>query len=269
MAVVACVVALAMSGCGQQRSAPEVSSSASTPPTSSTPAGTVSVAAAPDCGTVQMSFDQPLSAQHVRCTLTVDDHTTIAVSSDPAWSFTVATDGATTQEFRESTDKIGETGVTPLLQDIDHSGTPVLLVVTDRGGTGGEPMAVWRSNGDKQFVRAGEVFGFRTFYRTPEGFFGNYAHSGAGAGGVTLYRWDGDTLAEVLVLDVQVPEWTKLPSDKREWIRNGNVDCTLNDSDYPPGALARRDDAMKAAGVDPATAAQHFCNQDWVTTIYK
>ena len=269
--VVALAVSVAIigSGCGPQRSAPETTADSSATTTASSTASTVAAPAAPACGTVEIPFDPPLSEQHVRCTLRIDEHLSLAVSSDPAWSFTLKSDGTATQEFQELTDKIGETGVAPMLADIDHSGKPVLLVVTGVGGTGGEPMAVWRLTADEKFVRAGELFGFRTFYRTPEGFFGNYAHSSASSGGVTLYRWDGDTLAEVVNLDVQVAGSPSYPSETREWIHNGNVECTLNDSDYPPGAAAKRDEAMKAAGVDPATAAQHFCNQDWVSTLYK
>ena len=55
----------------------------------------------------------------------------------------------------------------------------------------------------------------------------------------------------------------------REWIRNGNAVCTLNNDDYPPGALATRTAAMKAAGIDPATAAHQLCTQPWVATIYQ
>ncbi|OLO99858.1 hypothetical protein BVU76_23535 [Mycolicibacterium porcinum] len=217
-----------------------------------------------------ISFEPALAAQNIRCALALDDHSTVTVSSDPAWTFKVRSGDTTVQEFREPTDEVGQTGVAPLLQDIDQSGNPVLLVVTGRGGTGGEPMAVWRPTGQPpHFVRAGDLFGFRQFYRTPEGFFGNYAHSGAGAGSVTLYRWDADTLAEAVVLDVQVPEWPKRPEDTRQWIRNGSTDCTLGDADYPPGALATRTAAMRAAGVDPATAAQQFCTQPWVATLYR
>ncbi|WP_135453790.1 hypothetical protein [Mycobacterium sp. DL99] len=258
-------VAAVLSGCTPEHSAPEVPTT-----TSAGSPRTTEPQALPACATVSISFEPALDAQNIRCALTLDDHSTITVSSDPAWSFSLQNGGKTVQEFREPTDKIGQTGVAAMLQDIDQSGSPVLLVVTGRGGTGGEPMAVWRLTGQPpHFVRAGELFGFRQFYRTPEGFFGNYAHSGAGAGTVTLYRWDADTLAEALALDVQVPDWPKSPGDNREWIRNRNVDCALDNADYPPGALATRTASMKAAGVDPATAAQQFCTQPWVATIYR
>ncbi|WP_131813578.1 hypothetical protein [Mycolicibacterium fortuitum] len=257
-------VTLLLSGCAPERPAPELTttSARATKPTEPQ--------VLPDCATVSISFEPALDRQHIRCSLTLGDDSTLTVSSDPAWSFSLRSGGATVQEFREPTDKIGQTGVAALLQDIDHSGTPVLLVVTGRGGTGGEPMAVWRQTGQpKHFVRAGELFGFRTFYRTPEGFFGNYAHAGSGAGVVTLYRWNGDRLAEAVVLDVQVPGWVKRPDDTREWIRNGETDCTISDDDYPPGALAARTASMRAAGIDPATAARQFCTQPWVATLYR
>lgn len=265
----AVAVALLLGGCTPERPAPEVPTPEAPTTHSAGATNTARPQALPPCDSVSISFEPALDRQNIRCTLTLDGDSTITVSSDPAWSFSVQRGDTTVQEFREPTDKIGQTGVAALLQDIDQSGTPVLLVVTGRGGTGGEPMAVWRPTGTPvHFVRAGELFGFRQFYRTPEGFFGNYAHSGAGAGVVTLYRWNGDELAEAVMLDVQVPEWPKSRNDTREWIRNGNVVCTLADDDYPPGALATRTAAMKAAGIDPATAAQQFCTQPWVATIY-
>jgi hypothetical protein len=158
----------------------------------------------------------------------------------------------------------------PLLQDIDNSGPPELLVIVGRGGTGGEPMAVWRLTGrPARFVRAGKVFGFRRFYQTPDGFFGNYAHSSAASGTVQLYRWVDDKLAEVALLDMQVAEMAPGADSRHDWVRNGNVLCALNDDDYPVGAHAARTAALRAAGIDPATAAQRFCTQPWVASIYK
>lgn len=164
-------VALLLGGCTPERPATE------TPTTSSAGAtNTAGPQALPPCASVSISFEPALDHQNIRCTLTLDGDSSITVSSDPAWSFSVRRGDTTVQEFREPTDKIGQTGVAAVLQDIDQSGTPVLLVVTGRGGTGGEPMAVWRPTGQPtHFVRAGDLFGFRQFYRTPEGFFGNYA----------------------------------------------------------------------------------------------
>ncbi|PQM47324.1 hypothetical protein C1Y40_02498 [Mycobacterium talmoniae] len=121
------------------------------------------------CDRVDLSYGTRLADQHVRCVLRVNAHLNLEVTSDPAWSFVVRRDGAAGQAFREPTDAIGETGVVPLLQDIDDDGIPELLVVTGRGGSGGEPMAVWRlADQTQQFVRAGDLFGKRLFYRTPE-----------------------------------------------------------------------------------------------------
>lgn len=222
----------------------------------------------PSCETLNIPYETELKDQHVRCDLSIKN-LTLDVSSDPAWSFSLRDQGAVTQQFSELTDQVGETGVAPVLKDIDQSGTPALLVVIGRGGTGGEPMAVWRLTGTPaHFVRAGEVFGFRRFYRTAEGFFGNYAHSSAVAGSVTLYRWVDDKLVVVAVLDMQVAE-APVGVDGRAWVHTGDVLCALNEDDDPPGALARRTAALRAAGMDPATAQERFCSQPWVATIYQ
>lgn len=219
------------------------------------------------CDTVKLSYETKLRDQHVRCVLSINN-LKLEASSDPAWSFTLRDQGSVVQQFSEPTEEIGETGVAPFLQDIDGSGTPVLLVVTDRGGTGGEPMAVWRLSGaPPRFVRAGELFGFRHFYRTSEGFFGNYAHSSAASGSVTLYRWVDDKLVTVAVLDTQAA--ADSPGDPRSWVRNDNVWCALNEDDDPPGARARRTAALEAAGLDPATAQERLCTQPWVASIYR
>lgn len=220
------------------------------------------------CDTVHVSYEPKLQDQHIRCMLSVDN-LTLEVSSDPAWSFNLLDRGAAVQQFSERTEEAGESGTVPLLQDIDGSGRPVLLVVTERGGTGGEPMAVWRLAGTPpRFVRAGEMFGFRQFYQSSEGFFGNYAHSSAASGTVTLYRWVDDKLATVAVLDTQS---AKAPTDgdARSWVHNGGVLCALSEDDYPPGAAAQRTAALNAAGIDPATASERFCTQPWVATIYR
>lgn len=222
------------------------------------------------CLDVSIRSEPKLQDQHVRCVLHIDTSLTLDVSSDPAWSFTLRNTGAVAQDFRESTDEIGESGSPPLLQDIDDSGTPELLVIIGRGGTGGEPMAVWRLTGQpSRFVRAGNLFGFRRFYQTPEGFFGNYAHSSAASGTVQLYRWVDDKLADVALLDMQVADMRPDPYSQHDWVRNGNVLCGLNNDDYPAGARAARTAALQAAGIDPATAAQRFCTQSWVASIYK
>jgi len=217
-----------------------------------------------------MDFGPNLHDQHVRCVLQIGTGLTIDVSSDPAWSFTLRNQGAVAQEFREPTDAIGETGVVPGLQDIDNSGTPALLVVTGRGGTGGEPMAVWRMTGQPTgFVRAGTIFGFRRFYHTPEGFFGLYAHASAVEGGVQLYRWVDDKLVEVALLEMRAAEAGPEPFVQHDWVRNGNVLCRLYSDDYPAGAQAKQVAALQAVGIDPAIAQEHFCTQPWVATIYR
>ncbi|MDP7701774.1 hypothetical protein [Mycobacterium sp. TY815] len=219
------------------------------------------------CSTLHLPSEPKLADQHVHCALAIGD-LTLDVSSDLPWSFSLQSRGSVIQRFREPTEEVGGTGVAPLLQDIDDSGTPVLLVVTGRGGTGGEPMAVWRMTASRdRFVRAGEMFGFRQFYRTTEGFFGNYAHSSAASGSVTLYRWADDKLVTVAVLDTQA---AAAPGDEsRAWVRTGDVLCALSEDDDPPGARAQRTAALQAAGVNPATAQQQLCTQSWVASIYR
>ncbi|BDB42439.1 MULTISPECIES: hypothetical protein [Mycobacterium] len=257
--VLAAASTLVVGGCGgAHQGAPGASSTSS------------SIAAQPnlvDCANVKIDLG-PMKDQQVRCVLTVKGMT-LEVSSDPAWSFSLRDHGGAVQQFSEPTEEIGETGVVPLLQDIDNSGTPVLLVVTGRGGTGGEPMAAWRLTGSPaRFVRAGELFGFRRFFVSAEGFFGNYAHSSAIAGTVTLYRWVDDKLTTVAVLDTQAAQ--AAPDDpQRRWVRNGDVLCALSEDDYPAGARAQRDAALRAAGMDPATAQDRFCTQPWVASIYR
>jgi hypothetical protein len=227
----------------------------------------------PPCPSASVDIQRKLQDQHVRCVLRIDNSLSLDVSSDPAWSFTLRNAGAFAQEFREPTDDIGQSGEVPLLEDIDDSGPPELLVITGRGGTGGEPMAVWRLTAQlgrpPRFVRAGNLFGFRRFYQTPEGFFGNYAHSSAASGTVQLYRWVDDKLVEVALLDMQVASTRPEPDSRQDWVRNGNVLCALNNDDYPEGSRAARTAALQAAGIDPATAAQRFCTQPWVASIYK
>ena len=266
------LVAVAMlAGCGPEHRDP-VTTTAATSPTTTTAitSPTDATPATQDCSKVYIDDKPPLAEQHIRCTLQPAAGLTLAVSSDPSWSFELQRAGTTVQRFTEITDKIGQSGVAPLLADLDGTGIPSLLVVNGRGGTGGEPMAVWKFNPEKtEFVRAGEIFGFRHYYRSTEGLFGLYAHSGSGAGVVTLYRWDGDSLVAVVLLDVQTPEWTVQSTDKRVWLRNKNVMCTLNKDDYPAGSLAAWRAQLTAAGFDPATAAEHFCMQPWVGTLYR
>lgn len=256
-AALAAALTIGTGGCGSsQRSAP-----------SAAPATNAVVPQPKACDTVHLDYEPTLADQHVHCVLTIDN-LTLDVSSDPAWSFTLHDRNTAIQQFREPADQVGQTGTPPLLQDIDHSGTPVLLIVTGRGGTGGEPMAVWRLAGSRdRFVRAGELFGFRRFYRTTEGFFGNYAHSSAASGTVTLYRWADDTLAKAAVLDTQAAEAPGGAS--RDWVRTGDVLCALNADDDPPGARAQQTAALQAAGLDPATAQQRLCSQAWVASIYR
>lgn len=260
LVVIAAASTLIAGGCTGSRTV------AHTPPAASK--STVKQPNSVGCDSVKLDYGPKLQDRHLRCALWVKD-LTVDVSSDPAWSFSVRDATGVVQRFDEPVTEIGETGALPVLQDIDRSGTPVLLVVIGRGGTGGEPMAVWRLSGQSpRFVRAGELFGFRRFYQSSEGYFGNYAHSSAVAGTVTLYRWVGDKLTSVVVLDMQAAA-ADVPSSHHDWLRNGDVLCALSDDNYPPGSRAERETALTAAGIDPATAQQQFCTQPWVASVYR
>ena len=136
-AALAMAATIGVGGCASSQQSPHSAVS--------TTANTVA-SQAESCGSLNLLDEPKLPDQHVRCVLSIND-LTLEVSSDPAWSFSLQNHGTPIQQFREPTEEIGETGVAPLLQDIDNSGTPVLLVVTGRGGSGGEPMAVWRLTG--------------------------------------------------------------------------------------------------------------------------
>lgn len=156
-----------------------------------------------------------------------------------------------------------------LLRDLDADGRDELLIITASGGTGGDAMAVWRATGDATTFRpAGEVFGFRSFWQTADGFIAQYAHSGAAAGTVSMYRFVDDVLVKVAVLDVQRVDWPDTPPRHR-WETHGNTKCALNTDDYPPGALAARTQALRDAGIDPGSAQHRFCSEPWVNDYYR
>lgn len=96
-----------------QRSAPNASSGAN------------AVAPQPiSCERWHLDYQPKLADQHVDCVLTLGN-LTLEVSSDAAWSFAVHDRDTVVQQFREPADQVGQSGVAPLLRDIDHSGTPV------------------------------------------------------------------------------------------------------------------------------------------------
>ncbi|HTM85984.1 MAG TPA: hypothetical protein VL179_13980 [Mycobacterium sp.] len=156
-----------------------------------------------------------------------------------------------------------------LLRDLDGDGRDELLIITSSGGTGGDGMAVWRATADAATLRrAGEMFGFRKFWKTADGFIAQYAHSGAAAGSVSLYEFVDDTLVTVAVLDVQTLDWPDVPP-RHQWEINGDTKCGLSTDDHPPGSLAARNQALRDARIDPDTAAQRFCAEPWVANFYR
>ncbi len=145
------------------------------------------------------------------------------------------------------------------LRDLDGDGRDEVLIMTGCGGTGGENLAIWRAVGDStQFVRAGEMFGFLNFWRTPDGFIAQYAHSSAVSGVVSLYEFVDHRLIPAAALEVAVAgfddAWTDHP-----WIVTGNTKCALSREDRPSRTLAISDERLKAHGIDPATAEQRLC----------
>jgi len=155
-----------------------------------------------------------------------------------------------------------------LLRDLDADGRDELLIITGSGGTGGETMAVWRARDEATtFAPAGEVFGFRTFWQTADGFTAQYAHLGARAGTVTLSRFVDDQLVTVAELRVQAADWPEPPGHP-DWERNGATKCALSRDDHPPGALAERTAALRDADIDPAGAQHRFCAEPWVADLY-
>ena len=145
------------------------------------------------------------------------------------------------------------------LRDLDGDGRDEVLIMTGCGGTGGENLTVWRAVGDStQFVRAGEMFGFLTFWRTQDGFVAQYAHSSAASGVVSLYEFVGDRLVEAATLDVEVAS-VRQPDAGQPWTVTGNTRCALSREDRPSGTLVASDERLKAHGIDPAAAEQHLC----------
>lgn len=220
----------------------------------------------PDCATIDGAAEGPASdcrtVSSDRVGLTFEGRTTETAPRSYRTAVSVLSpDGAREQVITEDTAR--DYAPRFLLRDLDDDGRDEVLVVTDSGGTGGDTMAVWRSTGESMtFTRAGEVFGFPRFWTTADGFTGQYAHSGAGAGVIGLMEFVGERLVTVAVLDVQTLNWADKPP-RDDWQVNGDTKCALNNVDAPPGSLAKRDAALRAHGIDPATAGRRFCSEPW------
>ncbi|ODR08337.1 hypothetical protein BHQ15_09590 [Mycolicibacillus koreensis] len=215
------------------------------------------IGATSDCRTVSTD----------RLGLTFEGHTTTVGPHSYRTAVTVIAPGrGSPQVITEDTDH--DYGPRYLLRDLDADGRDELLIITDSGGTGGETMTVWRARGEETtYAPAGEVFGFRTFWQTADGFTAQYAHLGARAGTVTLSRFVDDHLVTVAELRVQAADWADPPGHV-DWETHGATKCALSEDDYPPGALAARTAALRDAGIDPAGAQHRFCAEPWVASLY-
>lgn len=156
----------------------------------------------------------------------------------------------------------------PFLQDLDQDKREELLVVTATGNPAGDLMDVWRArpNSD-QFDMTGTIFGVPRFWMTSDRFIGLFSRNGNDAGVAALFRFVDNKLSVLALLDTERRVDNK-PLDPK-WRLNANVKCAMNVSDDPVGALGARMDALRAAGVDPATAEEHFCLQPWVAALYR
>ncbi|MFI1917665.1 hypothetical protein [Nocardia sp. NPDC020380] len=226
-----------------------------------------------DCGDVKSNYEGPDPDPGLHCVLRAEDHTGLLfeVLGSPAITINVYdTQGRFRQTLRQQVDRPGYE--MPFLSDLDGTGRQELLVVTTSGGTGGEDVAVWHAIGDSdRFSFAGTMFGFpQGVQQTVDGFIAIYTHGGAGSGVVTLYRFVDDKLVTLAVLDVEASADPYHP----QWQTNGSAKCALDRTsgrtDVTDGrAMADRNAALVAAGIDPATAEEHFCSEPWVGDLYR
>lgn len=202
------------------------------------------------------------------CTVSTNDGsgTLFEVLGTPARTIRVFNgDGALTQTIRIPESAVGQR--LPFVDDVDQDKREELLVVTASGGEG-ETLDIWRApQNTNRFEMTGTVFGFPRFWSTPDRFAGIQSHRGADAGTVTLFRFVDNRLVPLALLDTERREGNG-PIDPK-WKLNSNVLCAMNTSDDPPGAFAARNDALRAAGLDPGTAEEHLCMQPWVRGLYR
>ncbi|MGH3954642.1 MAG: sensor domain-containing protein [Mycobacterium sp.] len=228
------------------------------------------LAALPPCDTAPTQPGNPQADPALDCTIRTSDGSGVIfeVLGTPAGTIRVFNgSGAQLQSIRVP-NSIFQQRV-PFLQDLDQDKREELLVVRATGDPAGDLMDVWRSrpNSD-QFDMTGTIFGVPRFWLTSDRFIGIFSRNGADAGVAALFRFVDNKLAVLALLDTERRVDNK-PLDDPKWRLNANVKCAMNTSDDPPGALGSRMDALRAAGVDPATAAEHFCLQPWVPTLYR
>lgn len=180
---------------------------------------------------------------------TDNDQTPFRVSVD-----VLSSDGKHLETITE--DAYRQCGNGYFLRDLDHDGRDEVLIITACGGTGGDTLAVWRATGDSHhFERAGEMFGFLNFWRTDDGLIGQYAHSSAASGVVSLYEFAGNRLVKVAALETETADYPQTDAP-RNWVVTGNTKCALSVDDGLP--LLNR---LRAHRIDPNSAQQHLCAQ--------
>lgn len=225
-----------------------------------------------DCGSVPVSpGGQPDPA--LDCVIRTDDGSGIIfeVLGTPAGTIRVFdSDGAQRQIIREPNALLAQR--LPQVVDVDKDKREELLVTTQIAGGGNELTDIWRARpGVNQFIQfdmTGTVFGVPRFLQTPDHFTGIHTPVNSNVGSVTLFRFVDNKLVTLAILDTE-RRLDNGPLGDPKWKLNGNVKCALNTSDIPPGAFGARTDAVRAAGLDPASADEHFCMQQWVTTLYR
>ncbi|MUM18204.1 sensor domain-containing protein [Mycobacterium sp. CBMA271] len=226
------------------------------------------LAGLPTCDKVSPQPGIPQPDPTLDCTLRTSDGSGVIfeVLGTPAGSIRVFNSNGAVQQSIRVPNPISQLRL-PYLQDLDQDKREELLVVTGTGDPAGELMDVWRArpNSD-QFDMTGTIFGVPRFWLTSDRFIGIFSRNGADAGVAALFRFVDNKLVVLALLDTE-RRVDNLPFDPR-WRLNGNVKCAMNLSDDPPGAFAARREALIAAGVDPATADEHFCLQKWVPGLY-
>jgi hypothetical protein len=243
---------LLAAGCGEQPDSPR--------PAVAAASQLVRLSGLPDCG--KASAEEP----KLDCAITSSGGAKITLEAIGPRPYTIKVfdaNGVQQQVFVQQDPDPDRAGL-PEFKDLDGDGRDEVLIPTSGGGSAGRVYEVWRENGGSaRFADAGQVFGLGLFNRTSDGkFFAQYGASGAGAMAFDFYRFAGTELVEVLRLDVR----RKIDEASGEVV---GVTCALSGDGYPEGARARRDEALKAAGLDPATAQQRYCAEPWVQSVFR
>ncbi|EFV14076.1 hypothetical protein [Segniliparus rugosus] len=205
--------------------------------------------------------------KNVDCSVKASDKSgrVLEVTGSGPYKVEVFAEGGTSQQVLPppQDDGGGHFGL-PEFKDLDGDGLDeVLLPFGGGGSSGAREFEVWRASGPAaRFADAGVISGQGAFRRTADGkFFGDYGRGGAGLVVFDFYRFAGGKAVDVLKLDVRV----------RHDGATGAVvgsSCSLSGDDEPAGSRAQRDAALKAAGLDPASAERAYCAEPWVRSVF-